>query len=275
MTYAAVITHVQADPRAAPRLDCALQIARRFHAALIGVSAETIPPLAFDNGLYSAEPEWTALMRDAIEQRAKDAKDRFRAATATLETQALWVRDLAFPSTAMAAASRAADLIVAGGAPREMHDGFADCSVAELALISGRPVLMAPPRAQVLAAKTIILAWKDSREARRALSDALPFLEQADQVIVTAVCPDDQADTAKAQVDDVAAALVRRNVKALANLVRKKHPTGFDLVEEARRFDADLIVSGAYGHSRLGEWVFGGVTNDLLAQTDVFVLFSH
>jgi len=66
MSYAAVLTHVQADPEVARRLDCALEIAKRFDAALIGVGAEMIPPLAFDGGFYSLEADWTVAMRENI-----------------------------------------------------------------------------------------------------------------------------------------------------------------------------------------------------------------
>ena len=66
MTYAAVLTHVQADPEAAPRLACAVATAKRFDAAIIGIAAEMIPPLAFDGGYYSVEADWTTAMRETI-----------------------------------------------------------------------------------------------------------------------------------------------------------------------------------------------------------------
>ena len=275
MSYAAVITHVQADAEASPRLSCALDIAKRFDATLIGVAAEMIPPLAFDSGYYSVEADWVTAMRETIEGRLKTAASAFRCATKDFGDKAVFLSGLQLPAPAIAAASRAADLVVAGGAPRKMHDPYMFCDAAELAITSGRPVLIAPPTAPPLHAKRILLAWKDTREARRALSDATPFLERAEQVVVAAVCPERDADKAHLEVDDVAEALRRRGIKAVGKVAQHAHPDGFQILRQASLEGADLIVCGAYGHSRLGEWVFGGVTADLLSQDQAYLLLSH
>ena len=274
MTYAAVITHVQSEPAAAPRLACAVDIARRFDATLIGVGAEMIPPLAFDGGFYGVEADWQIAMRKVAEDHLKAARKEVRAATADFCDRALFECGVQLPEPAVAASSRAADLIVAGGAPRR-HDPYTNCGAAELALTSGRPVLVAPPSAPPLSAKTVLVAWKETREARRALSDALPFLERAARVVVTTICAKDDVESAKLAVEDVAAALVRRGVKADATVVEHAHPDGFQILRQASLEGADLIVLGAYGHSRLGEWVFGGVTAELLDQDRAYLLLSH
>jgi nucleotide-binding universal stress UspA family protein len=275
MSYAAVLTHVQADPEAAPRLDCAVDIAKRFNAALIGVAAEMIPPLAFDSGYYSAEADWVVAMRNTIDGRLKTARGRFAAATAAFGDKAVFACAMQAPAPAVAAASRAADLIVAGGAPRNMHDPYMHCSAAELAITSGRPVLVAPPTAPPLSAKQVLLAWKDTREARRAVSDAMPFFEQSARVVVLAVCPEAVLEQTLHEIEDVVRALRRRGITAEANVVQERHPQGLHILRQASLDGADLIVCGAYGHSRLGEWVFGGVTADLLAQDQAYLLLSH
>lgn len=274
MTYAAVITHVQADEAAAPRLSCAVDIARRFDATLIGVGAEMIPPLAYDGGFYSMEADWQNSMREIAEDHLKAARKSFRAATADLGKEALFECGVRLPEPAVAAASRAADLIIAGGAPHH-NDPYTRCGSAELALTSGRPVLVAPPAAPPLDGKVVLLAWKETREARRALSDAMPFLERAERVAVVTICPEVDVENARIAVDDVAAALRRRGVKAEAKVIEHAHPDGFQILRQATLEGADLIVCGAYGHSRLGEWVFGGVTADLLAQDQAYLLLSH
>jgi nucleotide-binding universal stress UspA family protein len=275
MTYAAVMTHVQADVDGAPRLARAVEIARRFDAALIGVAAEMVPPLAFDGGFYSLEADWMTAMRETIETRLNQARVCFDAATAALGDRASFCSGLQLPSPAVAAASRAADLIVAGGAPRKAYEAYRDVSPAELAITSGRPVLVAPPSAPPLIAKLILLAWKDTREARRALTDALPFFERAERVVVAAIAPRIDADQARIGAGDVALALRRRGINAAAKVIEDSHPDGFQILSQARHEGADLIVTGAYGHSRLGEWVFGGVTADLLAQDEAWLLLSH
>jgi nucleotide-binding universal stress UspA family protein len=275
LSYAAVITHVQVDAEAAPRLDCAIEMAKRFDAHLIGVGAEMVPPLAFDGGFYSLEADWTTAMRESIEGRLGAAKQTFCSATKSLGKRTSWACGLQLPAPAVAAASRAADLIVAGGSPQPATDAYRNASPAELALISGRPVLVAPSKAPPLGAQRIVLAWKDTREARRALSDALPFLERAEAVEVVEVCAEIDASQAEVCVVDVANALKRRGIKAQAKVVAHAHPDAHQLQRQASLFGADLIVLGAYGHTRLGEWVFGGFTRDLLAQDDVYLLLSH
>jgi nucleotide-binding universal stress UspA family protein len=274
MSYSALITHVQPDSEAAPRLACAVATARRFDAALIGVAAEMIPPLAFDGGFYSLEADWTTAMRETIEERLRMAREAFAKATEGFGERAAFASGLELPCPALAAASRAADLIVAGGAPHG-GDAYRTCSPAELAITSGRPVLVAPPSAPPLRAEHVMVAWKDTREARRALSDALPFLEAAQTVTVVAICAEIDTASAKVQVEDVARALTRRGVHAACKVVTHAHADGFQVLRQAAAIDADLIVLGAYGHSRLGEWVFGGVTADLLAQDQAYLLLSH
>lgn len=275
MSYAAVMTHVQADPEAQPRLACAVDIAKRFGASLHGVAAEMVPPLAFDGGFYSLEADWTNAMRETIEERLKAARAAFQAATADFGACATFVCGMQMPGPAVAAASRAADLIVAGGAARSLHDSYRDTSPAELAITSGRPVLTAPPTAPPLSAKEVLLAWKDTREARRALTDAMPFFERAERVVVAAICPSLDAKQARIEVEDVAGALKRRGINAEASVVEHAHPDGFQILRRASVEGADLVVCGAYGHSRVGEWVFGGVTRDLLSQDQVYLLLSH
>lgn len=275
MSYAAVLTHVQADPEAAPRLACAVSMAVRFDAALLGVAAEMVPPLACDGGFYSLEAEWMIAMRASVEDRMRAARKAFRAATTEFGPRASFACGLQLPGPAVAAASRAADLIVAGGAPHTMRDAYVNCSAAELAITSGRPVLVAPPTAPPLSGKQVLLAWKDTREARRAMTDALPFLERAERVVVVAVCGKVEVEQAVVEVEDVVGALKRRGVNAEAKVVEHERPDGFEILRQASLAGADLVVCGAYGHSRLGEWAFGGVTADLLSQEAVYLLLSH
>ncbi|HLZ82901.1 MAG TPA: universal stress protein [Caulobacteraceae bacterium] len=276
MTYSSVMTHVQPEPEAAPRLDCAVDVARRFGARLIGVSAEMIPPLAFDNGSYTVDAEWAIAMRKSIEDQLRVAKEAFKRATAALADDAVWLCGIESPTPAIAAASRAADLIVLGGVPRRHDSPYRDCDPAEMAMLAGRPVLVAPPAGPLLSGKRIVVAWKDSREARRALSDSIPFLEAAEAVLVLEVCDGDGQDDARIRTGDVVAALRRRKVAAEAKVTLHAHAAASQqILEEVVAFGSDLIVLGCYGHSRLGEWVFGGVTRDLLSQDDVYLLLSH
>jgi nucleotide-binding universal stress UspA family protein len=277
MTFSSFMTHVQPEPEAAPRLACAVDLAKRFSARLIGVGVEMIPPLAFDNGYFSADAEWVLAMRKSIEDQLAGARAAFERETADFPAgDAVWLSGIESPGPAMAAASRAADLIVLGGIPRGRDSAYRDSAPAEVAMQAGRPVLVAPPAAPKLAARKVVVAWKDTREARRALSDALPFLGAAEGVLVLEVCEKDGLDDARIRTDDVAGALRRHGATAEGRVVLHAHATASQhILEQVSAYGADLVVLGCYGHSRFGEWVFGGVTRDLLAQDDAYLLLSH
>jgi nucleotide-binding universal stress UspA family protein len=275
MTYAAVITHVQAE--ATPRLACARALAQRFGARLIGLGVEMIPPQAFDSGFYVIDGDWTLTMRQSVDAQLTAAHEVFKRETAAMPSaDTAWLRGIDSPTPALAAASRAADLIVIGGGPRRATSPYRDVAPAELAIQAGRPVLLIPADAHPLEARKVVLAWKDTREARRALSDALAFLEIAEDVLVLEVCGSAEDEDAAIRTKDVAGALARRGITAEPRVVAHGHRSAADtILDEAKGFGADLIVLGCYGHSRLGEWVFGGVTCDLLAQDEAYLLLSH
>jgi nucleotide-binding universal stress UspA family protein len=125
---------------------------------------------------------------------------------------------------------------------------------------------------------SVVVAWKDTREACRAVSDALPFLQRAQTVHLVEICDSkDAAPAATTRLADVAGYLLRHSVNATVSVgINEEDATAAHyLLDVAERHDADLIVAGAYGHSRFQEWVFGGFTRALLAQTARAVLFSH
>jgi nucleotide-binding universal stress UspA family protein len=121
-----------------------------------------------------------------------------------------------------------------------------------------------------------LVGWKDTREARRAIRDALPFLYRAKRVTVIAICESDQKEAARHQVDDVVVYLARHKVRAEGRVETRLMGSGADQITGfAENEGADLLVTGAYGHSRLNEWVFGGMTHDLLAFSPICCLMSH
>jgi nucleotide-binding universal stress UspA family protein len=111
-------------------------------------------------------------------------------------------------------------------------------------------------------ARKALVAWKDGREARRAVADAVPFLSRATEVVVATVDPDGSRQS-RDGVADVVAWLDRHGIKARGEILPGRDE-GARLAEFAAGLGADLVVSGAYGHSRLREWVLGGVTRSLL-----------
>ena len=274
MGYAAILVHVQTNKEAKLRLDCACALAEAFDAALIGVGAEVFPLLAPDYGYYAMQGEWYALMHKAVDENLARARAVFDAAAKDRVKTTIWESGVRPPIEAVAEASRGADLIVVGAGDARRENSYEDAPTGELIIAAGRPVLVVPKHAKPFVGDKVVLAWKDSREARRAMSDAMPFFKRAESVMVLEVCGKDDVADAELRTKDVVTALARHGVSAVAK-VALGHGDAEQIAHEADAFGADLIVAGGYGHSRLGEWVFGGVTRSLMAQDARYVLLSH
>ena len=277
MAYTTLLVHVEADPTPDPRLALAVDLANRFGARLVGVGAEL-----YRTGYYAAGElsyalgELIASEMASVEADLARAEDKFRAAASAVKAGSDWRAALQFPSAKIAAESRAADLVITSQGRH--RSGYEAAASGPLILQAGRPVLVAAQEAGALNASTIVVAWKDAREARRALGDAIPFLKMAETVeLVEIVEGKDDAPAAAGRLADVAEHLLLHGVAASASVdIEDKHATGADqLLDFADRKKADLIVAGGYGHSRMQEWVFGGFTRALLAQSGRSVLFSH
>jgi len=277
MTYRAILAHVEADPAAEPRLKLAAQLANDFEAVLIGAAAETFDPAGFGSSYANVSGDLALAEAKAVEEDLKVAESRFRAVAEQVRAGAEWRSYPDLPAEMIARQSRAADLIVAGPHRNEPMGFHNRADPGDLVMHSGRPVLIAPPTMEKLDASSIVIAWKDTREARRAVSDALPFLERARTVMIVEVCEDKDETSSRIRVQDVADHLGRHGVKA-STAVRAQGGGGSvaeAVLDAAKMQDAGLIVSGGYGHARMREWIFGGVTRDLLSQNKRAVLLSH
>jgi len=279
MSYATLLVPVEADPEVDGRLSLAIDLANQFDAKLIGVGAELWRTWAvggeFDGG-YAAAEMYTAEAA-LIEADLQRAKAKFEAAGAAVRQGSDWRSAIQFPILEVAAEARAADLVVTSPSHRPGRSDYNVATPAALALQTGRPVLVAPADATSLALGRVLVAWRDTREARRAVADALPILKRAKAVLVAEICGHVEASAAEARLADVAQYLLRHGVHAETRVGHEERDVSAaqQLFELADQHAADLIVAGAYGHSRLGEWVFGGFTRALLAQTGRAVLLSH
>jgi nucleotide-binding universal stress UspA family protein len=260
------------DPaaRSEGRAELAASLADRFSSRLIGVAAQPIQsPLYFE-----APVEGVPGVVEMEERRCKEdlarAEAVFRRA-AGAHSRIEWRQALAFPSDYVLEQARAADLIVAAR-PNPNDVGLRPMNVdgGDLVMDAGRPVLFVPPSVNFVSAKQVVIAWKDAREARRAVWDGMPFLKRAAEVSIVAIEAEDRS------ARDVAAYLRCHGIEA-AVLTRPEGETAVavEIVRIAQQKGADLIICGAYGHSRAHEWIFGGVTRDLLNSSPVCCLMAH
>jgi nucleotide-binding universal stress UspA family protein len=276
MEIRALLTQVHPAPRGEARLRFAAALAATMKADLIGVGVQAFSPYIASTGAFGYVDAGTVqAIRDEIEAELEDAGKLFHATVEAFGIRGEWCAAVDDPVEVVSRLSRSADIIVASR--RDPADGpAATADPGELLVSSGRPVLVLPPDAVDLKLETVLVAWKDGREARRSVADALPFLKAAKRVIVAEVCDaDDEAD-ASIRTAAVAHHLARHGVTAETRALKIGHGrVSAQLVDLANGLGADLIVAGAYAHPRIREWVFGGVTQDLLNSSPIACLMSH
>lgn len=277
MTYATVMVSLALDQPNDARLQVAGEFAERFEAAIIGVAAaQFAPPLYFTDG---AEAQGLIDQGEAsVKRRLAGLEAQFRAATRNRAGHAEWRSAMDFPTRFVLAQARCADIVVSGGHSPAFSDAFALASPKDLVMQAGRPLLVVPDGVNWLDLRSVLVAWKDTPEARRAVADALPMLRKAGEVTIVEIPEDDDArSTVMARVTDVAAWLARHGISAIARVSDgARNETAAALLETvAGDVGAGLIVAGAYGHSRFRELILGGVTQYLVTQSARCVLLSH
>ena len=265
MSYKSILVNLDIDGPIVPIVTAAADLAKRHEARLIGFCAADAPlPITGPGGEGLAVEAWQQLMRD-IEHRFKELRGQFHKLVAgAVETE--WCGVLENPTRAMVRLSRTADLVVMGASEgAATGDVYRKSDPGSVVLQAGRPLLVVAHGADIVSARKIAVAWKDTREARRAVADAVPLLLKADEVIVVSVTAEIDAWTREG-VADVVAFLASHGVRTRSEIIESSDDTD-KLLGFFASCGADLVVSGAYGHSRLREWVFGGVTRSLLDET--------
>jgi nucleotide-binding universal stress UspA family protein len=263
-----------------PALKLAETLAARFDAHLAAAFLTALPdePLAYEPTVVAGV--WAELLgRARTEAEAERKKVETRLASLSrpceLRSAEALARDL---GRVAAVHARYADIVVLTR-PLEGQGGDVREEIVEGVLFhSGRPALIAPPGWKGGdVGKRVLVAWDASREATRALSDAAPLIADAATIaIVTVDARPKMFGHGDQPGANIAAHLSRRGLPAdVRNIDGLGRAPAAALLEEARTLGADLIVMGAYGHSRLREMVFGGATRDLLRTADVPLLMSH
>lgn len=275
MSLKNILVYVDDSKRAEGAVAAACILAREHDAHLTGLGIERPPYIP---GFANIEIPPTAL-EIITRQRAATltrAREIFEAAVgrADIAAKSGWDAAKGYALETLSLRSRYADLTVMAQSTPEMR-GTADEDLADdLIMTSGRPVLVVPYiGAPDSIGRTVLIGWNASREAARAVADAMPLLRRAETVEILAVEPQGMGDVPGA---DLAAHLARHGVKAEANATRGLDiDVGDVLLNRAAEIGADLVVMGGYGHSRMRELVLGGATRHILEHMTVPVLLSH
>lgn len=276
MSYKTILVHVDTGKRCAARVEVAIGLALSHDAHLVALHA--LP--RFEPPGYVIAEMGPAILDSqrlvaATEMARTEAEFNKQVLAAGL-TNTEWRTAIDDPVEAMTLHARYADLVVIGQTDLSGRSQVPSDFPQRLVLAAGRPVLILPSVGRIATlGKRILVAWGPSREAARALTDAIPLMRLADSVQVIVVNPrgDEHGPVAGA---DIGLYLARHGVRVE---VKTDHgaeiDVGNELLSRAADLDADLIVMGGYGHSRLQEWVLGGTTRTMLESMTTPVLMSH
>ena len=276
MGYKTILVHVDTGKRRRARIDLACTLAQRFGAHLVGMFAvETQPaPIAPEAAPFVAE-DLLRERRAAAEEAGREFLERMR--SRDLATRSDWYAADGDGFAALRAYAKHADLVIAGQ-PDPEGDGVPAGFSQDLVMQVGRPVLYVPfaGRFDDCGAKALV-PWNFSREAARAMHDGLPFLGSATAVEVVTFDPEKLSRPIDiTPPPDLRAYLSRHDVNAR---MTQQPSGGIDIgsaiLSRAADTGADLIVAGAYSHSRARELILGGATRELFKSMTVPTLMSH
>jgi len=213
-------------------------------------------------------------------EHAKEVKAKFDKLLADEGLKGEW-RQVRSQSTVIAEVviehGRTCDLVVVPQSRSDDGSGIETGFAEQVVMDCGRPVLVIPTYGEFEKIGTsVLVAWNSARESSRAVFDGMSFLQQADKVDVSWLNPDKGEDGMDLPGAEIATVLARHNIKVVVEAI----PTGGlaigeALLSHASDIGADMLVMGAYGHSRMREFVFGGATRTILESMTVPVLMSH
>lgn len=278
-----IAVHLDQGAYAMSRFSFALNLAKEFNAEVQCIYVSPLPPKYWPGYVYGDYVMMAEVFEDlckATRAERDKAEEHFLSAASEQGVKATWCSVEHAPAGELCAYARLSDLLVIGQENKQdpkttKGDGFAERVIFSV----GRPVLLLPRYfKQEAIGPRVLLCWDGSREAARALADAAPFLQVAGAVVTLTV--QERASTLKplSTSAEELKAYFRVHSYAFSKHVRldaQEKGVGEVIANMVALEKVDLVVMGAYGHSRLREWVLGGATSYLLRMSSVPVLFSH
>src|SRR5262249_54590342 len=273
MTIKTILALADGGSATAATLRVAAAVARRFEANLdvlhVRADVETMVPVIGEGMSGAMVEQMMSAMAQTVETRAARAKAAYEEVFGGSGLPAIWRESAGRETDIVANAGRLVDLTVIGKPDAEDETPLAATLDAAL-FDTERPVLVAPAAADP--GNRIGIAWNGSAQAARVVAAALPFLRAAEQVTVVTVGEIGRSASAA----DLVAYLGQHGIRAVHEALNADHSaTGTVLLSYVRRVQADLLVMGAYGHSRLREMLLGGATGDVLGAPTVPLLMAH
>jgi len=284
MPFKTIMVLLNDSSRTEQLLDAASALARQFDAHLVGLYILPTAKIYADVGLV-ATPMVFEGYRDLFKSKLAEVRKKFEARAKQDGLKAEWrTVNSIFPEIAESAIahSRSAELVVTSQIDYGPDGSIEQDFVVRLVMESGRPVLIIPrkgnfaPRGEGIAEKAIV-GINGTKESTRAMFDALPLLRLVKETRLVWVDPYKESEAAGLVPGaEEAAVLARHGIKAVAEpMMTDGYNAGEALLMRASDLGADLLVMGAYAHSRMREFVFGGATRHVLEHMTIPVLMSH
>jgi nucleotide-binding universal stress UspA family protein len=274
MSIKNILVHFNGTEATGRAVCLAAALARRYDAHLTGVFVHALPHAQAQYDMYLTAAALDILQHSAEETEAHiEAEFHNLVQTEEQAVRANFVCVPGMPNDVMSRLGRTYDLVVLGQ-PDKGSSIYNDAYPDDVAIRSGRPVLIAPRGFERLEASGhAILAWDGQRAASRALSDAMDLLEDQQRVMVLHVGKEDEI---RKPGEDVMEHLSRHGLDATLNVQQAGGISTSDIIlNTCAQTDAGLLVMGAYEHSRFSEMILGGVTRDVVARSHIPVLMSH
>lgn len=271
-----LMVNLQLGRSNAKLLQVTADLAGRLGADVMGIAAAQ--PLRIAYGDSYVPGEVIEQDRRELEKEITDAEIEFRSNLSRYNANLEWRSGVTFVPLAdyLADQARCADLLITGvDHSGSIFDASHHVDIGSLVMQIGRPALIVPAATETVSFDRVLVGWKDNRESRRALLDALPLLSKAHHVAVCEIAPQEKMAAARDHLADVVGWLRRHEIVAepIAAAATADDAAQLDAIASVQA--CDVIVAGAYGHSRLREWALGGVTKDLLLRANRCCFMAH
>lgn len=280
MSYCSLLVYLDHDAHCSRRTELAIGLARQFSSHIVGIAPTGTVDLPTSVSSASTLETYASEQRDALRISAARATRHFaeRCLAAGIESFETIIDD-SDKADALTSRAHCADLTIVGQADSRA-DGYSAAQelVEQQVTASGQATLVVPyASCYDTLGERVLVAWDESREASRAISDSLPLLRLAQQVRLACwAAQGARHDSAmRGRLDAVCRWLTRHGVNAKVELESTDIPITESILSRAAEWSSDLIVMGAYGRSRLSELVLGGASRGMLTSMTVPVLMSH
>lgn len=275
MSYQNLMVHMRCGHSSEAVLQVAKKISNYSPAAILGVMAEQQTQMIYGRGYATLDffDREQAHLREIIAVEEITFNTAFKDNLKPIKWRSVVSMEPA--SDFIVSHARSVDLIITGIASSDFYEGPNTANAGAIVMQAGRPVLAVPLNNNEFNLDHILVGWKDTREARRAIVDALPLLKMAKQVTILEIAERDDEAIAVERLNEIIAWLGSHYVKAKPMVSIAIDADAIQFINITSQLKPNVVVIGAYGHSRFREWVLGGVTNELLQSAQFNLLLSH